>query len=669
MLLKNRITNYQGTFLLIYIFFSTNLLMSTERTSIHPQLILTPEKIKWLKTSMMTTHEHLWELTLQSAEKFSLEPIPEMRDAHNKYRRIGDTMPVLGLAYLMTDDKRYVNAAERWLSALLSVPEWKGSQNLGRSAWVIGCALLYDWLYNVIDEELRLKIKQRLLAEAPILMKTAAALRALSNHLLIETTALGMIGLALRDESQQSEVFLKQADQWANYIIDHAPLDGSWGEGVQYWQYGLGYFLRYLEACRTSGYKNYYPQYDWLEKTGFFPIYFSLPGRPTEVINFSDCGSKRYIPSFLLYIPASQYENGYFQDYGKKVETGKPHKFSWMNFIAYNPTIMQQDIYTLPTLKHFHDTDFVTMRSGWDEDATVIGFRCGPAPGQRNQNHPFRLKNHGFGPGHGHPDINSFNLFAKGEWLAIDPGYTKLKQTRNHNTVIVNGFGQAGAGKKWLDYIAFESRQPAPAILRVESNPIYDYVLGDAGNIYVDEAKLKSFRRHLLFLKPDIAIVTDDLESEVESRFEWLINARDSIRQIDKDNFEIVRNEARLWIHSLLPQNYKAEIQRRRVEASDVKDESDIEGGVLKTLNLQVDSVSRTRFLVVLCALRNSVSQVPVVSFENSRLYIQHDDNSWTIEYKEHVEKPIDQILIVQQPKTEDSFYHFMRDKNAKNER
>ncbi len=659
MLIKNKIALFQLFMVLACIFISTNLLRSNN----HPRLILTPEKIKSLRSSLTSMQQQLWKLALQNADEFSRESIPEMKDAHNEFRYIGDTMPVLGLAYWMKDDRRYVESAEKWILALLAVPEWKGSQNLGRSAWVVGCAILYDWLYDVLDENVKLAIKKRLLAEAPILMGTATDHRALSNHLLIETSALGMIGLAMQDESEASKAFLKKADQWANYIIGHAPLDGSWGEGVQYWQYGLGYFIRYLEACRTSGYKDYYPHYDWLKQTGFFPIYFSLPGRPTEVINFSDCGSKRYIPTFLLYVTASHYENGYAQDYGIKAETGKSHKLNWMDFITYNPTIKQQEIYTLPTLKHFSDNDFVTMRSGWDEDATVIGFRCGPAAGHRNQNDPSRLKKRGFGPGHGHPDINSFNIFAKGEWLAIDPGYTHFKLTENHNTILANGFGQAGAREKWLDYMAFEARKPAPAILRVESNPVFDYVIGDAGNIYVDEAQLNIFRRHLLFLKPDIVIIADDLEGKIPSKLEWLLNASDSIRQLNDDIFEIIKKEAQLWIHPLLPENYLAEIQERRIDASDVKDESDTNEGVMKTLNLRVDSAVKTRYLVVLCALDKSANQVPAVMFKNNQLYIQHENKSWTIHYKAQVKKASDPILIVQQPVTTEGFYHFVREK------
>jgi len=60
-----------------------------------------------------------------------------------------------------------------------------------------------------------------------------------------------MIGLTLRGEVPRADAFLARARERAESIIEHAPLDGSWGEGVQYWQNGLGYFFRYLEASKT----------------------------------------------------------------------------------------------------------------------------------------------------------------------------------------------------------------------------------------------------------------------------------------------------------------------------------------------------------------------------------------------------------------------------------
>jgi hypothetical protein len=115
---------------------------------------------------------------------------------------------------------------------------------------------------------------------------------------------------------------------------------------------------------------------------------------------------------------------------------------------------------------------------------------------------------------HAHPDINSFSIFARGQWLAVDPGYSRVKDTRDHNTVIVNGKGQAGEGGQWLDYWAFQQRQPAPAIRLAESTSTHDTVLGDAGAIYVDEARLRQFRWQVLFLKPDVFVIADDIEAQ-----------------------------------------------------------------------------------------------------------------------------------------------------------
>ncbi len=211
---------------------------------------------------------------------------------------------------------------------------------------------------------------------------TAASHRALSNHLLIETSALGTLGLILENDDPNRERFLMQANEWTEYIIQNAPLDGSWGEGVQYWQYGLGYFLRYLEGAQTSGYHDYFKDYHWLKKTGRFPIHFSVPDKLTRVINFSDCGTDRYIPSFLLYLPASKYRDGVVQDFALKIQADKPHKLSWFDFLTYDVLLNPIDYKSVEdNFYHFEDHGFVTMRSSWEEDATLVGFRCGPGPG------------------------------------------------------------------------------------------------------------------------------------------------------------------------------------------------------------------------------------------------------------------------------------------------
>lgn len=593
-----------------------------------PRLILNVARLEELKGSMKTTRAAFWKDALASALAFSREPIPAMKDAHNNYRRFGDTMPALGLAYHLTGDRTYVDAANRWLLALDAVPQWKGSQNLGRSSWVVGSAILYDWLHDELPEGTLQKVRERLVSEGDILLKETSYWRLLSNHCLIETAALGMIGLTLEGEHPRAHEFLEKARERTELIIEHAPLDGSWGEGVQYWQYGLGYFLRWLEASRTASNIDYFPRYEWLKKTGFFPLYFSLPSNPSQSVNFSDCGDGNYVNGFLLYLPASRYHNGYFQDFANKARKSEPYTFSWMDFITYDPAVAPADYTSLPPFKHFEDNGFVIMRSDWSRDATLVGFRCGPAPGHRNQDDPRREERHGFGPGHGHPDINSFSLFSNGQWLALDPGYVYEKWTHDHNTLVVNGKGQAGEGEKWLDYMAFESRQPAPAILRADTKAEYDYIIGDAGNIYVDEARLTHFRRHLLFLKPSTVVILDDLEAKATSQYEWLLQAYDKASQMATDQFVIERDGVRLWVHPVRPSGYQASIKSHPLDGSATN-------GTLTTLDLTASSSEPLQFLVVLSVLPDRQATPPQVTFSNGLLKIASREKTWDIKVSE----------------------------------
>ncbi len=70
---------------------------------------------------------------------------------------------------------------------------------------------------------------------------------------------------------------------------------------------------------------------------------------------------------------------------------------------------------------------------------------------------------------------------------------------------------------------------PAPSVLRAETSPDFDYVIGDAGQIYVDEAGVDHFRRHLLFLKPYTVVILDDVKTRRPSRVDWFLHARDPL--------------------------------------------------------------------------------------------------------------------------------------------
>lgn len=133
--------------------------------------------------------------------------------------------------------------------------------------------------------------------------------------------------------------------------------------------------------------------------------------------------------------------------------------------------------------------------------------------------------------GHMHANQNAFNIARKGERIFYSTGYytsfadphslTSYRHTRAHNTILVDGMGQAygheGYGR----------------ILCHEEGKLLSYVCGDASNAYrkvtdtqfvellkknkvadgFGDSGLKLFRRHLFFVRPDIVVIYDELEA------------------------------------------------------------------------------------------------------------------------------------------------------------
>jgi hypothetical protein len=60
------------------------------------------------------------------------------------------------------------------------------------------------------------------------------------------------------------------------------------------------------------------------------------------------------------------------------------------------------------------------------------------------------------------------------------------------------------------------------AIIKAENTPDYDYIIGDAQNIYRDP-NLTKFYRHFVYIKPDLILIADELEADTPSSdyFEW----------------------------------------------------------------------------------------------------------------------------------------------------
>lgn len=133
------------------------------------------------------------------------------------------------------------------------------------------------------------------------------------------------------------------------------------------------------------------------------------------------------------------------------------------------------------------------MRTGWDNDATFLAFRCGP-----------------LGGGHGHADTLHLDLFAGGEDILTDSGrltYVEseqrlyLKSQFAHNSISVDGkvFSQCLASWKYGKVARALKGQ-------VFENDSYYYVSG-AHLGYLEDGVFVS--RQIVCIKPNIVVLLD----------------------------------------------------------------------------------------------------------------------------------------------------------------
>lgn len=165
---------------------------------------------------------------------------------------------------------------------------------------------------------------------------------------------------------------------------------------------------------------------------------------------------------------------------------------------------------------------YYIMRSGWNYNDTYLIFDCGPMGPEHC-------------PGHGHADALSFELYACGIPMIIDPGVFSyrgkyryyFKRTCSHNTIVIDGKDQselAGAFRV--------GKMAKTKLIKWTSSKDYDCAMGEhkgyKGICHV---------RRIEFFKPDRISISDRLDGKGRHKIELvfiLSSALTGMEVIDK---------------------------------------------------------------------------------------------------------------------------------------
>jgi len=546
---------------------------------VHPRYLLNKEKAAELRKKIKTTHKKLWEIVEERANSYTPKEPPANYKKQSRMRAAGRDIPWMALAYLMTGDSVHLDNAKRWILTICDYPHWDRGRSLGAGECLFGVAIGYDWLYDKLTEEERAHIRQRLVHHGELMKKSPQHRdRWLANHNHVENNGLAAAGFVLYGEAPQAAEWLRQAGLNFRQTFKSIGPDGASDEGHQYWTLSTESLLSYAEAARDLMGIDYYKDSDFMKNAADFIIFSTLPDiRPGDyVMAYGDSvrGYGGRNPVYILYRLASEYRNGYAQWLANTMVErgiGRNDYGTWRCLLWYDETVKPICISQLPTFRYFDNIGWVTMRSGWGADAVMAGFKCGPFHGHKIQPYYEKMTDLGIkfqkiSGGHCHPDINSFQIYAYGKWLAIHPGYEKPKRTGSHNTILIDGAGQLGdtsvTGRDygWFDREAVAAAKAKSTITKTETGVDYDYVIGDAGNIYPASTGLKKFYRHLLYIKPDVILVVDELEAVRPVQFEWRLHAEESVEKIDNNYCIVKTGDVVMDSHFVFPETIETKI-------------------------------------------------------------------------------------------------------------
>jgi len=558
----------------------------------HPRLYFTGDDIPMLRARLATTHRAFYRSMLEELQSRLNSPYRSLQ-SHREAgrgptgRSTGDAVGRFGLAYGLTGRDDHAELAKRWAMGLAEEFPWDTPYpDLVQGHALAGLGIAYDCLYHYLMPEERRLVKDALVKQSTIMAfgyrhllkekegaerkKLEEELKAMhcdtrrsgtvsrprriasaNNHSWVQKTGLAIAAAAVYDETPLAKDWMDRVRWEYQKILEiHGPDGASCEGGGMYWSYGLTFMLRYLELLyHVSGESLY--GFDWLRNTGIYSLYIMAPDR-VQVINFGD--NPTYVGRIgdIHYRLASEFRDGHVQwradtiTWNAGVRGGLGLRF-W-NCLWYDPTVPVTPPDDLPPYRYFDDLEMATMRSDWSEQAMMVAFRCGPPMG-------YSVFKHGAsGYGHSHPDQGHFSIVADGKFLLWDPGYSRFKMTREHNTILVDGRGQFGEEQIW-----FHKKVPEERLARIEEffgTPGYCYVRGDVHRAYFEDLGLKKFMRHLMFVDGRYLVTFDEIQTDADRKIDWLLHSENPFKPVGRWQFETVNEPMALAVKVVEPNTF-----------------------------------------------------------------------------------------------------------------
>lgn len=421
----------------------------------------------------------------------------------------------LGRAYWYSQDERYADKfRELLLDWLVANPPQLDQLNWQSVFEVAFRIKIWIWAYfyfranRAFDEDLCLGLLKGLLIHGHFLEKNIEY-HTRNNHLLLEAKSLAMLGLLFPE--------FKSAHQWQarglallfQEVRRQVCADGVHGErALHYHRVVAGELLEMLVLLENNHQSIPPDVFDRFERMVEYELWVTKPNGLIPLLADSA------LEDTHLRFSAARGGPLFLRRDGLRAVAPPPDEaIAWLLGAArLEDQSCQPDAEpACLASRAFVEGGYYIMRSGTAAEATYLAFDCGPFG--------YELE-----PYHGHADALSFELFAYGQTLVVDPGIYSahlgsawrlfFRGSRAHNTVVVDEQDQS---------LLLDTRRIyRPARARLHhwlSDEDFDWVDGSHDG-YRRLARPITHRRQIFFVKPEYWVVVDTLTGQGDHCFD-----------------------------------------------------------------------------------------------------------------------------------------------------
>ncbi len=466
-------------------------------------------------------------------------------------------LKTLSAAYLITGERKYADRAKRIAMNLANWDVWsdpsytggriKACLDTGHITKCVG--LFYDWCYDTLTEAERAKLRDAIVKKGiePSLAYVGHYPPETNGYAVI-TAGVACAAVALRPDTPDAGEYLEQAIELTKVSFDMCGEDGGLFEGPMYGTYLMDNFAHVLDAITAAEIDSDLFDHPFLATMPFYTISNMTPdGR--DMPCYGDGSPVRGFPETMSILAVrGSTDAAWYLDQIGAIRPRTIHEFLRFDAELLNPV---QPAWN-PS-RPFVDIGYAILRDGYAPHRPFLAMKSGPFDTNI---------------GHNHYDHNAIVISHMGEWIITDRGY------RDRSGGARTKFSQGSIGHATMvmdidDGYMYDEKHPSPGhdqvhktgglITKYFSCEVLDYAQGQAASAYNtdDLTVLSSFTRDIIYLKPHVFVMVDQIESPTPRSYNVLLQAgtQSVCRQVDGNAWTIEggRSQLHCWFTGAQP--------------------------------------------------------------------------------------------------------------------